>query len=63
MAKNRKQGRPQEQVTAHPETKQPPQRVPGAQSSKVGTKQRDARTAHDKDGNQEQRPHSGRKAS
>lgn len=62
MDNDRKKAGPQEQVTAHPETKQPAQRVPDDKSSKVDSKQRDARTAHDKDGNQEH-PRDGRKAS
>lgn len=52
MEKDKKRPEPQQEA-AHPETKQPPQRVPGDQSSKVSTKQRDARTGHDKDGNEE----------
>ncbi|MDF3066234.1 MAG: hypothetical protein K0R38_1835 [Polyangiaceae bacterium] len=53
MENKEKSPGPPEQVTAHPEIKPPPQRVPGDQSSKVGTKQPDARTGHDKDGNEE----------
>jgi hypothetical protein len=41
-----------EQEAAHPEVKQPPQRVPGEESSKVAPKPRDPRTAEDKDGNE-----------
>lgn len=62
MSKPRKQTEPQQQVTAHPEVKAPPQRVPDDRSSKTPAKERDARTGHDKDGN-EQHPRDGRKAS
>ncbi|RYZ10011.1 MAG: hypothetical protein EOO73_00035 [Myxococcales bacterium] len=52
MDKKPKPPEPQQEAD-HPEIKQPPQRLPGDQSSKVSTKQGDARTGHDKDGNEE----------
>lgn len=47
--------KPAEQATAHPETTQDVERgAPGEQSSKNSAKQPDARTGHDKDGNEQQ---------
>jgi hypothetical protein len=49
--------KPQEQASPHPEKLAPPERVPGSERSKTTTSpQRDARTAHDKDGNEEHAP-------
>lgn len=56
-----KRPEPREQETAHPEVKNPPQRVPGEEASKVGPKPRDPRTGQDKDGN-EAHPQTGQKA-
>jgi hypothetical protein len=45
----------QEQSTSHPETKKHVSAgAPDARSSKAAGKNRDARTGHDKDGNEEQ---------
>lgn len=60
MNEERKQPNPHEQVTTHPETQNAPQKVPDDSASKVDSTKRDARTGHDKDGNQEQ-PGGGRK--
>jgi hypothetical protein len=61
MNEQRKQPKPQDQATAHPETQKAPQQVPDDRASKVESPKRDARTGHDKDGNGEQ-PGAGRKA-
>lgn len=62
MNEPRKQPQPHEQVTAHPETQKAPQKVPDDRASEATTSPKpDARTGHDKDGNQEQ-PDAGRKA-
>jgi hypothetical protein len=46
---------PADQANAHPETANPVERgVPGAESSKNHSKQPDARTGQDKDGNEQQ---------
>ncbi len=57
MNKQSKRGKPAPRgAAAHPELQQPVgSGAPGAESSKVNTtKQRDARTGQDKDGNEEQ---------
>jgi hypothetical protein len=62
MNEPRKQPKPQEQATAHPEAQNTPQKVPDDRASKVDSPKRDARIGRDKDGNAEQ-PGAGRKAS
>jgi hypothetical protein len=62
MAKPRKQTKPEEQVTAHPETQKAAQRLPEQQRPQSGSTHRDGRTGQDKDGNEEH-PRAGRKAS
>jgi len=53
---NREKVKPQTQA-AHPETQQPRLKTgtPGSESSKVPSRAKDVRNAHDKDGNSEQR--------
>jgi hypothetical protein len=50
------QAPPQQQASPHPETQKHLKGAPGDKASKVQHRERDARTGHDKDGNEEKAP-------